>query len=45
MDPIVIKQMTAWLHIQTMGTGMDLITLGDLDFLLTLHTECELFEP
>jgi len=45
LDAIVIKEMTARLHIQTMGTGMDLVTLGDLDFLLTLHTERELFEP
>jgi hypothetical protein len=45
LDAIVIKEMTARLHIQTMGTGVDLITLGDLDFLLTLHTERELFEP
>ena len=45
LDAIVIKEMTARLHIQTMGTGMDMVTLGDLDFLLTLHTEQELFEP
>jgi hypothetical protein len=45
LDAIVIKEMTARLHIQTMGTGMDLITLGDLDFLLTLHSEQKLFEP
>ena len=44
-DHIVVKEMTARLHIQTMGTSMDLITLGDLDFLLTLHTEEELFDP
>jgi hypothetical protein len=45
MDAIVVKEMAARIHIQTMGTGIDLITLGDLDFLLTLHTEDELFKP
>lgn len=28
-----------------MGTAMDMVTLGDLDFLLTLKTEEELFGP
>ena len=45
MDAVVVKEMMARIHIQSMGTSMDLITLGDLDFLLTLHTERELFEP
>jgi hypothetical protein len=44
-DSIVVKEMTARIHIQTLGTGMDLITLGDLDFLLTLHPERKLFGP
>ena len=43
-DSIVIKEMTARIHIQSIGTSMDMITLGDLDFLLTLHTEQELFK-
>jgi len=45
LDAIVVKEMAARIHIQTMGTGVDLVTLGDLDFLLTLHTEEELFKP
>ena len=43
-DAVVVKEMTARIHIQSMGTSMDMITLGDLDFLLTLHTEQELFK-
>jgi hypothetical protein len=45
LDAVVVKEMTARIHIQSMGTAMDLITLGDLDFLLTLHSEQELFKP
>ena len=43
-DSVVIKEVTSRIHIQSMGTAMDLICLGDLDFLLTLHTEQELFK-
>jgi hypothetical protein len=45
MDTIVVQERMARAHFQSMGTAMDLITLGDLDFLLTLKTEKELFEP
>jgi hypothetical protein len=45
MDTIVIQEQAARAHFQSMGTSMDMITLGDLDFLLTLHTEEALFRP
>lgn len=45
LDEIVVKEMVARVHIQTMGTAMDMVTLGNLDFLLTTHTEEELFRP
>ena len=45
MDTIVVQERMARAHFQSMGTAMDLITLGDLDFLLTLKTEKELFRP
>jgi hypothetical protein len=45
MDTIVVQEQMARAHFQSMGTTMDLITLGNLDFLLTLKTEKELFEP
>jgi len=45
MDTIVMQERVARLHFQSIGTGIDLVTLGDLDFLLTLKTEEELFDP
>lgn len=45
MDTIVVLEQVARLHFQSIGTAMDMVTLGDLDFLLTLKTEEELFEP
>ena len=32
-------------HFQSMGTEVDQVTLGDLDFMLTLKTEEEVFAP
>ncbi len=45
LDTIVVLEQAARLHFQSIGTAMDMVTLGDLDFLLTLKTEEELFEP
>lgn len=44
-DKIVIAEQLARLHFQSIGTAIDGVTLGDLDFLLTLKTEEELFNP
>lgn len=45
MDTIVVQEQAARLHFQSLGTAMDMITLGDLDFLLTLHDEEAFFRP
>ena len=45
MDTIVIQNKTTRFHFQSIGTAMDMITLGNLDFLLTLKSEGQLFGP